>query len=78
MRISTSNSKNGSFLFKNLPKEIALMQIYRVVPETIRGNFTKKIISFKFLSTFEFVVQQTLAKSSKLKHPTKFGDLTVF
>jgi len=24
------------------------------------------------------VVQQTLAKSSKLKHPTKFGDLTVF
>jgi len=39
--MSTSNSKHGSFLFINnentYPKGRALMQMYRVVPQTKRG-----------------------------------------
>jgi len=40
--MSTSNSKHGSFLFfkrvSTYPKGRALMQMYRVVPQTKRGN----------------------------------------
>ena len=41
--MSTSNSKHGNFLFKNneitYQKGRALMQMYSVVPQTIRGNY---------------------------------------
>jgi len=43
MRMSTSNSKHGSFLLRNNEntyiKGRALMQMYRVVPKT-KGNCT--------------------------------------
>ena len=42
MDMTTSNIKKGSFLFKNnentYPKG-SLMQMYRVVPQTKRGNW---------------------------------------
>ena len=42
-RMSTSNSKHGSFRYENdentYPKGRALMQMYRVVSQTKRGNY---------------------------------------
>ena len=59
IRMSTSNSKHGSFLYKkkpNLttyPKGKALMQMYRVVPQTKRANYlvTRSILKSKQYST---------------------------
>ena len=53
--MSTSNSKHRRFLYKHFfantyPKGRALKPLYRVVPQTERGNWGTK--PFKFMSTF--------------------------
>ena len=49
------NSNHGSFLFKNnentYPKGRALMKLYRVVPQTKRGNNAKLSLGKQRLST---------------------------
>ena len=57
MRMSTSNSKHGSFFFKNnentYPKGRSLMQMYRVVPKTKQKELLEKrcLLFFTFAST---------------------------